>query len=298
MMGPIPALDNFSRAVLDSITGMIVIIDADGFIRYSNRAWTRFLSNLSQAHPVAAPGGNYFDFCRWLTTSDPDQYEAVESGLHGLFSDSADPFECALRALASDKQPLFVLRAARVEQAGPLLAVLVHNEAAEIQQSLVRATESRSRKVSQVRESQVLDRLDADTEASATEAFELGLLRLTVPEEFVRLTENYSSVLELAMVHRIYRVAGSVSVRLRVLAEELADVNAHPRDLIEIHKRAFVKKSRGLSPGRAAMLLEEGRLVLLEVMGYLASYYRRAQSPEPRRGTPVSTSRRVKEAKK
>jgi hypothetical protein len=32
-------------------------------------------------------------------------------------------------------------------------------------------------------------------------------------------------------------------MRLRLLAQDL-DVNAHPRDLIEIHKRMFTEKSR------------------------------------------------------
>ena len=174
--------------------------------------------------------------------------------------------------------------------------MLVHDEVAKIQQTLVRMTESRVKKALRARELQSLDRLDSDTRGAVTEALGLGPLRLTLPDEFVRLAEIYKDLLELAMVHRIYKVTGTVSPRLRMLAEDLGCVNAHPRDLIEIHKRAFAEKSRGLSPARAEMLLEEGRLILLELMGHLAAYYQGAGRPSLL-GSPTSTAKRGKEAK-
>ena len=65
------------------------------------------------------------------------------------------------------------------------------------------------------------------------------------------------------------------------MAEDLGALDAHPRDLIDVHRAAFRRMHHALSLGRAQMLLDESRLVLLEVMGELAVYYRnRLEAPK------------------
>lgn len=46
------------------------------------------------------------------------------------------------------------------------------------------------------------------------------------------------------------------------------------RDLIEVHLQAMRDRSQHNTPKKLQAYFEEGRLLLLELMGHLASYYR------------------------
>jgi len=52
---------------------------------------------------------------------------------------------------------------------------------------------------------------------------------------------------------------------------------------IEIYGTALKSRSAGAPPARARAYLDEGRLLVLELMGHLVSYYR-DRPPEPGRG--------------
>ena len=58
------------------------------------------------------------------------------------------------------------------------------------------------------------------------------------------------------------------------MGEDIGFLNGRPRDVVEIHSTALKRKSNGAAPQRAQAYVQEGRLMVLEVMGYLASYYR------------------------
>ncbi|MCX8070177.1 MAG: hypothetical protein N2738_06710, partial [Thermodesulfovibrionales bacterium] len=47
-----------------------------------------------------------------------------------------------------------------------------------------------------------------------------------------------------------------------------------PRDLIEIHTTALKQLSKGMSSERAQAYVNEGKIMLIELMGYLVNYYR------------------------
>lgn len=68
--------------------------------------------------------------------------------------------------------------------------------------------------------------------------------------------------------------------RQRVTAERLAELQAGPKDLIELHRRAIAEAWKHRAPAPIG-LLEEGRLRLLQLMGFLASAYRRRALGQP-----------------
>ncbi len=73
----------------------------------------------------------------------------------------------------------------------------------------------------------------------------------------------------------------AISGRLQSLAEKIGFLKAGPRDIVEIHSLALKRKMADVPPQRARAFMEEGRLIVLELMGYLVSVYRANQRGIP-----------------
>ena len=100
------------------------------------------------------------------------------------------------------------------------------------------------------------------------------LISESAPETFAELTEFYGGLLELALEERAYRVDHNISEALRSLSDQVGQLNATPRDVVEIHKTMLRAKTNGSTPEKAKAYIQEGRLIVLELMGYLVSFYR------------------------
>jgi hypothetical protein len=58
-----------------------------------------------------------------------------------------------------------------------------------------------------------------------------------------------------------------------MIARRLGARQANPRDVIDLHSAALQAKIENANPRKAKVYVEEGHLVVLELMGYLVSYY-------------------------
>lgn len=109
-------------------------------------------------------------------------------------------------------------------------------------------------------------------------------LEETVTAEFQRLVEHYRQILDLAMDQRQYRVTHSIAEQMRGIAEQLGFLKASPRDVIALHTLAIKPRIAQMSSLKAEVYMEEARIMVLQLMGYLTSYYRKfhlAVSPLP-----------------
>jgi hypothetical protein len=94
------------------------------------------------------------------------------------------------------------------------------------------------------------------------------------PDEFGDLISRYSRMLELALEERTVKVESRLGEELHGIADRLGLLGAGPRDIIELHKAAITDRLEGQPIRRARVYVEEGRLILLQIMGFLASFYR------------------------
>ncbi len=97
----------------------------------------------------------------------------------------------------------------------------------------------------------------------------------SAPEEFDKLLVRYRGILDTGLEARVLKIDTGADEKLRVLAEDLGTWHAGARDVIEIHQRAIATATDSLSPLKAKALVEEGRYVVLELMGRLLMFYRR-----------------------
>ncbi len=100
------------------------------------------------------------------------------------------------------------------------------------------------------------------------------------PEDFQEMRQEYQDILSDRLEERIYKTDNRISARLNGLAERFGMATAGPKDVVEIHVQALKNLNQGVPYKRAQALTEEGRLLAIELMGYLVSFYRNQISSE------------------
>jgi hypothetical protein len=100
-------------------------------------------------------------------------------------------------------------------------------------------------------------------------------LQQTSPETFGQYVQRFMDLLELALERQIFRVDYNISETLKNIAEELGVMRASPRDVVDLYTAAMNVKRGQAKAKKFQAYADEGRLLLLEMMGYMASYYRR-----------------------
>jgi hypothetical protein len=100
-------------------------------------------------------------------------------------------------------------------------------------------------------------------------------LRRATPELFAELVCRYGTLLDEAVDQRVHQ-GEPLSGELGDLSAQLGRLRAGARDIIELHAHALDDKLASMPPLQKGLYVEEGRLVLLELMGRLLSAYRTA----------------------
>lgn len=96
----------------------------------------------------------------------------------------------------------------------------------------------------------------------------------SLPDRFRDLSQRYGYLLEMALERPARNATRDISEGLRAISEELGVLKAAPRDLLDVHSETLRIKSCGSTLEKAKECADEGRLMLIEAMGYLVSYYR------------------------
>jgi DNA-binding NarL/FixJ family response regulator len=100
-------------------------------------------------------------------------------------------------------------------------------------------------------------------------------IKQSIPDIFQELVQNYGELLDLALEEQAYKVEHNLSERLRSLADKLGFLKASPRDVVDIHTTTLRQKNQDVTLAKAQAYVSEGRLMVLELMGYLVSFYRK-----------------------
>ncbi|ACK71406.1 response regulator receiver protein [Gloeothece citriformis PCC 7424] len=128
----------------------------------------------------------------------------------------------------------------------------------------------------QQQEFEVLEKLIQSSGTTITaRMFGSQPLKESVPDIFAQMSQSYGELLHLALEQQIYKVDHNISGRLRTLADKLGFLKASPRDVIDLHTTTLKEKNKDVTLAKAEAYVSEGRLMVLELMGYLVSFYRK-----------------------
>jgi len=109
-------------------------------------------------------------------------------------------------------------------------------------------------------------------------ALHLKTLQVTAPLLFEAMVNRYQDQLDSAFEARLYRnlPRDRISKELKLMAADLQSVTAGPRDVVDIHTTALRRRLNDEPPSRAAIHVEEARVLSLDLMGQLVARYRNA----------------------
>lgn len=143
---------------------------------------------------------------------------------------------------------------------------------AHLQQALAAARQRRHQDL----ELQGIDRLSRPPGTAVTaRLYGASPLSEAAQDTFLEMVAEYGALLDEALERRTFESdAGAGSERVRDLAQRLGQHRSTPRDVVEIHSAALKAKTAEGPWQRAQAYLVEGRLLVLELMGYLAGFYR------------------------
>jgi len=98
-------------------------------------------------------------------------------------------------------------------------------------------------------------------------------LRERCPDDFDRIIDDYAEMLR-HYVDRLLHGKGHARPEMQLLVQQLTQVGAGPRDLVELHTRAVERLARKRTTDDRATQAMEGRYLALELMVLLAEQYR------------------------
>lgn len=179
-----------------------------------------------------------------------------------------DP-EVGLETLQKGAQDYFVKQNIQTEPISRCVRYAIERD------QVVRRVEQMRQREEQSREIQNVANLAENRSTSLTsQMYSATPLREAAPEEFSRVVKEYNTFLQCAVEERLFKVDHKSRETLQALGDYLVFLRAGPRDVVEIHSMALRDKANGASPTKAAAFIEEGRLAVLGLMGYLVAHYR------------------------
>lgn len=106
-------------------------------------------------------------------------------------------------------------------------------------------------------------------------SFGLVPLQQSAPDEFQQLVERYGGLLDRALLGTSGRDYDQLDTELDAIANRLGLFGAGPRDAVDLHKAAMTDRLEAELARKNRAYIEEGRLLLIQLMGHLVSHYRR-----------------------
>lgn len=105
----------------------------------------------------------------------------------------------------------------------------------------------------------------------------LGLtsIKAGLPDIFESLLDDYQRLMEGILKEKIFGENKELEKEKKAFINKLGFLQASPRDLMEIHSQVLEKLCNKVQEEKVFFYVHEGRILALEIMGYLASYYRK-----------------------
>ncbi len=271
--------EGFSRAILNSLTHHIAVLDDAGTIILVNDAWHQFaMENGDPQLTATGVGMNYFAVCSTSSGANAQEVPAVVQGMRRVLHGDLPAFELDYPCHSPDEERWFQMRAVPLH--GPRRGMVIsHTDITDQRRNAQAAAESaalRAQLLAREREIVALGALSSTERRPSGVAQTLRseeALRTANPTLFREYVGRYADLLESLVDERGFE-ARNTDATVRTLASSLGNLFISARDVVEIHLAALRSRSVGVAPSRQQAYLEEGRVLLLQLMGFLVAYYR------------------------
>lgn len=274
------------HAAADFLPQILLILDNKSKIVASNNAWESFLTDIVKID--VANGGfgqEYFSIFRSIVT-DGKTAEVAHSGFKSVVEGKTPAFDIEYRCAGQDTR-WFLMRMVAISLDGNPGVIITHNDITQLIRTTVLAGKLLEKHTSLPEqfefdtESEELRLLGAYTHLASTSVtakyFGQVSINKSYPTLFRRLVDDFDTLASKAVEKQIYKEEpekSAVTTDITMLSEKMGALNSGPRDVIEVYLAALKNKSTVASPSEMTAYADEAKLLVLELMGHLVSFYR------------------------
>lgn len=132
---------NIYKIAIDSISAHVAILDANGTILETNRAWKEFASANDYAGPHDWTGLNYLKICDIAASKPTDEAAIVAKGIRQVVAGEIEEFFINYPCHSPQEKRWFALRVVRFREPGTQKVILTHENITplvQIQNTLVK----------------------------------------------------------------------------------------------------------------------------------------------------------------
>jgi DNA-binding CsgD family transcriptional regulator len=240
---------NLYKEVVNSISAHVAIIDKQGVILETNRAWDQFAKENDMDQTFQSVGTNYLNICEVGTegqSEDGADVKEVAQGIHGVLTGELQEFMTHYPCHSPEQKRWFVVRVVPLQEEQKAKAIVTHENITPIME-MQEALKEKEVELLQERE-----KLEETNTA-------LRVLLRQRDEDRTRLEETvYNNVDRLVLPYIEKLLQGKLSDKHRTLAE-IADNNL--RDIISPFLRTLSTLGLLLTPQEieVANLVRNGR---------------------------------------
>lgn len=120
--------DSRSRALLDTLAAQIVVVETDGTVSATNRAWREFAERDVASWTRVSEGENFLDRCDSAAATGCDEAAVVASGIRSVLGGSVPRFETEIPRSSVENPGWFRCSAMRFQGSGPARVVIAHED--------------------------------------------------------------------------------------------------------------------------------------------------------------------------
>lgn len=204
--------------------------------------------------------------------------EEIKARIGNIINTVSGDFETCHRTKKGDLRNVLVMAQTIEIKTKPFLHCIFYDitdrKQTEKIESEARANAARIEQLE--REIRSFEQFAGQSQTSVTAAtFGLRPLREYQNDIFKELTQVFGDLLDKALDERIHKVKYNISGKLNAMAERLGFLKSGPRDVVDIYSATLKLKTDNIPYAKSQAYTEEGRMMVLELMGYLVSYYRK-----------------------
>jgi len=129
---PLSFSEELARTVLDSLSAHIAILDANGVILETNRAWRHFSAESDMPPDFEYRGINYLSVCDATTGSDADIARKVANGIRAVINGEIKEFLFDYPCHSRDSKHWYYMRTIRMSAEKPIRVVVSHEEITDL----------------------------------------------------------------------------------------------------------------------------------------------------------------------
>lgn len=118
--------DSLANIILDALSAHIAILDKDGVILKTNRAWQKFADANRMQSPVDAGPINYLSVCDLARGESSEEAKIVAQGIRSVMDGEINEFLLDYPCHSASEKRWFYMRVTRIPGEGPMRAVVSH----------------------------------------------------------------------------------------------------------------------------------------------------------------------------